>query len=187
MEKLKARNLLCKCDKSALKHFRKNDTINHMDITNEWTKKTKKGSVAEKPSYVVDDVTYTVDGKHVVLAPSDIEREIAVSLSEKYGKDVELIPKVNFPLGVQTPDYLIDGERFDLKSPKGSSKYLLKGMVTKKKRQAPNFVFDITNCPLDMVEIERQINVIFSSRQTEFVEKIAIMKNGEILKVYSKK
>ena len=35
---------------------------------------------------------------------------------------------------VLEPDYLIDGERFDLKSPTGSGKYLIKGLIAKKKK-----------------------------------------------------
>ena len=54
----------------------------------------------------------------------------------------------------QTPDYLIDGERFDLKSPIGRGNNLLYGMIAKKKEQSHNFIIDITNCPLSMEELE---------------------------------
>lgn len=169
-----------------MKKIKTNDTINHMDITKEWTKKNKKGSVVEKLSYIVDSVTYAVDGKHVVLDTSDVERAIAVSLSGKYGKDVELVPKVNYPLGVQTPDYLIDGERFDLKSPIGRSRNLLYNLVSKKKKQASSFIFDLTRCSLSDDDIERQIKELYFSRHTRFIDKVVVMKNGEVLKVYER-
>ncbi|MDE7478417.1 MAG: hypothetical protein K2M91_10785, partial [Lachnospiraceae bacterium] len=41
---------------------------------------------------------------------------------------------VLYPQGIQTPDYLIDGERFDLKSFKSGGKNLIYNMVSKKKK-----------------------------------------------------
>ena len=157
-----------------------------MDITKRMDEKGQKGSVVKKLSYIVDDVTYVVDGKYVILEPSDTERAIAVSLSEKYGKDVELVPKVNYPMGVQTPDYLIDGERYDLKSPTGSSKNLLYNLVSKKKKQASSFIFDVTQCPLSDDDIERQVRELYFSRHTRFIDKVVILKNEEVLKVYER-
>lgn len=88
-----------------------------MDITNEWTKNTGiKGSVIERQEYTVNGTIYRVDGKHVVLRPTDQEMTVANVLSAKYGKTVEVVPQVMYPQGIQTPDYLIGGERFDLKS-----------------------------------------------------------------------
>ena len=90
------------------------------------------------------------------------------------------------PQGIQTPDYMIDGDRFDLKSPTGRGKNLLYGMLAKKKRQSPNFIFDITGCPLSEEDIIRQIGGIYASRHTSFVEKIVIFKSREILKVFDR-
>lgn len=175
-------------------HYRKNPLkepeqgaiLIHMDITNEWTKKDKKGFVVEKLSYIVGGINYIVDGKHVILKPSEQERRIAAILSEKYGKDVELVPKVDYPPNIQTPDYLIDGERFDLKSPTGKSKNLLYNLVSKKRKQSSSFIFDITDCSLSDDDIERQVKELYFSRHTRFIDKIVIMKNGEVLKVYKR-
>ena len=81
---------------------------------------------------------------------------------------------------------MIDGERFDLKSPTGSGKNLLYGMIAKKKKQSPNFIFDITECPLSEDDIERQIYGLYISQHTKFIKKIVIVKNEEIIKVYDK-
>ena len=157
------------------------------DITQEWTRaKGVKGAVTERQEYTVDGTTYKVDGKHVILRPTEQEREVAAVLSEKYGKTVEFVPQVMHPQGIQTPDYMIDGDRFDLKSPTGRGKNLLYGMLAKKKRQSPNFIFDITGCPLSEEDIIRQIGGIYASRHTSFVEKIVIFKSREILKVFDR-
>ena len=140
----------------------------------------------EKSSYIVGSVNYVVDGQHVVLKPSDQEREIAAVLSERYGKTIEFVPQIMYPQGIQTPDYLIDGERIDLKSPTGKSKDLFYNVVSKKRKQASSFVFDVTDCPLSDDEVRKQVEALYFSRHTRFVDTIVIMKNGEILKVYKR-
>lgn len=159
-----------------------------MDITNEWTKaKGTKGTVTERQEYTVNGTTYKVSGKHVILHPTEREREVAAILSGKYGKHVEFVPQVVFPQGIKTPDYLIDGVRFDLKSPVGKGKNLLYGLIAKKKEQSHNFIIDITDCPLSMDELERQAEMLYGSWRIRFLEKLVFMKNGEILKVLDRK
>ena len=112
--------------KIELKAVKSDDIISLMEITKEWAKKTQdnRGLVIEKPLYIINGKTYVVDGVHVILKPSERERKIAEILSSKYGKTVELVPQIVYPQGIKTPDYLIDGERFDLKSPTGEGKNL---------------------------------------------------------------
>ena len=171
-------------DQDGLKHFRNHDKVNLMERTNEWTKtKENKGTFIHRKEYTVNGISYVVDGKHVKLNPSEREVSIAVLLSEKYGKKVELIPQVMYPQGIQTPDYLIDGERYDLKSPTGRGKNLLYGLIAKKYKQAHNFIIDITDCPLSMEDLERQAKRLYTSRRTGFLETIVFLKNGKIVKV----
>lgn len=159
-----------------------------MDITHEWTKeKGTKGTVTEKQKYMVNGTTYKVDGKHVILHPTEPEMEVAAILSGKYGKHVEFVPQVVFPQGVKTPDYLIGGDRFDLKSPIGRGKNVIYGLIAKKRRQADNFIIDISECPLSVKEVERQIESLYTSPRLGFLEKIVLMKNEEVLKVYGRK
>lgn len=175
-------------DKSGLQEISADDIIGHMEITKIWIKtQGKKGSVTEKLSYMVNGIDYVVDGTHVILKASEHERKVAEILSQKYGKTVELVPQIVYPQGIQTPDYLIDGERFDLKSPTGSGKNLIYGLIAKKRKQAGNFVIDISRCPLDEKEIEKQVENLYMSSRLGFLEKVVLMKNEKILKVYSRK
>lgn len=176
-------------EKSGLQEVKSDDKISPMnDITQEWTRtKGTKGTVTERKEYTVNGTTYKVDGKHVILRPTEQEREVAAILCGKYGKHIEFVPQVMVPQGTQTPDYLIDGELFDLKSPTGRSKNLLYNVVAKKRKQASSFIFDVTDCSLSEDEIIRQAEALYFSRHTRFVDKIVIMKSGEILKVYRRK
>lgn len=48
------------------------------------TRKTMLGF--RKNEYAITGKTYKVDGKHVVLHPTEQEQRVAAILSEKYGK-----------------------------------------------------------------------------------------------------
>ncbi len=103
-------------DTSGLQKAGRCDTANFTDITNEWTKsRGTKGSVIERLAYTVNGTTYEVDGRHVILHPTSQETAVANALSTKYGKTVEIVPQILYPQGIQTPDYLIDGNRFELR------------------------------------------------------------------------
>ena len=145
-----------------------------------------KNKVIEMDSYVVDGTTYKVDGKHVIIDVTSRERKVAELLSRTYKKDVQLVPRIVFPKGVSTPDYMIDGRKYDLKEPTGSGKNLFYNMVHKKKNQANNFVFDVSNCPLNDTEIVKQVDGIYSSSHTAFVDEIIIIKDGEIKQKYKR-
>ena len=146
----------------------------------------KKNNVAELFEYTVDGVTYKVDGKHVILDNTKNEIEVARLISETLGKEVSIVPRVVYPQGVSTPDYIIGNERYDLKEPTGTGKHVLYNMINNKKSQADNFIFDISNCPLDYDSIKERVDDIYSSKHTSFVNEIIIIKNGKILEKFNK-
>lgn len=146
-----------------------------------------KDAVVDLHEYTVDGITYKVDGKHVVLDNTMHEREVAKVISEALGKQVNMVPRVVFPQGISTPDYIIENKKYDLKEPKGSGKNILYNMVHKKKSQANNFIFDISNCPLDFNAINEQIKGIYSSNHTAFIDEIIIIKDGKVEKQYKRK
>lgn len=65
-------------------------------------------------------------------------------------------------------------------------KNTLYGMVKSKKKQANNFVICADKTALSMDEIEQQIQGIYSSRNTAFVDIIILVKNQEIVKIYKR-
>lgn len=69
----------------------------------------------------------------IVLDYTQKEKETAQWLSELLGSHVEMIPRVNYPKDVPTPDYLVDGVKFDLKEISGSGKNVVDN-TTKKLR-----------------------------------------------------
>lgn len=145
------------------------------------------GIVSSLNSYEHNNVEYQVDGKHIVLDYTEKEVEIAELLARELLTDVQMVPRIAYPQNISTPDFLVGGIKFDLKQPEGSGKNVLYGMLQKKKRQASNFVFDISKCPLSVEEIDRQAKDIYRSRNMRFVEQIVIVKDGKIINIYNRK
>ena len=158
------------------------------DITEEWKKTATLNSydIEEIRQYKIGDSVYTVDGKNVLLDYSDKERRIAELLKEELGGKISMVPRVLNPQGISTPDYIFRNEAFDLKELSGTSKNLVYNAIAKKKRQASNFILDISKSPLDENEIIRQIEEVYWSRHTMFVQKIIVIKDGKIRKIYKR-
>lgn len=139
--------------------------------------------------FIGNSVTYKsadTDINKITLNYSGHEKQIAEVIARKAGKQVQMVPKINYPQGIQTPDYLINGARFDLKTPEGNGKNTLYGMVKSKKRQANNFVICADKTPLELNELIRQIEDIYLSKHTAFVDNIVLVKDMEIVKVYKR-
>lgn len=158
------------------------------DITEEWKKTATPNSydIEEIRQYKIGDSVYTVDGKNVLLDYSDKERRIAELLKEELGGKISMVPRVLNPQGISTPDYIFRNEAFDLKELSGTSKNLVYNAIAKKKRQASNFILDISKSPLDENEIIRQIEEVYWSRHTMFVQKIIVIKDEKIRKIYKR-
>lgn len=97
-----------------------------------------------------------------------------------------MLPRVNYPLGVATPDYLINGVGYDLKSITGTSKNALYNRVGKSKMQSNSFIIDISGCSLTFDETMNQIKLIFKSSKTEFVKNVVLFKSGKVIKAFKK-
>lgn len=158
------------------------------DVTSEWTLAGEKsGTVSDALEYVVNGEIYEVDGKRVVLDYSKHEKEIGELIAKLYGKNVRMIPRVTYPQGISTPDFEIDDVGWDLKTISTPGKNVLYNAVKKKKRQARCFIFDITDCPLGISEIEQQVDSLFRTTHLTFIDRIGIYKDRQIVKVYERK
>lgn len=139
--------------------------MKYIDVTNEYVIQ-KKYQIKKQKYFISDEgIRYNVDGKHVILKPTQRELEVAKILGKIFGVQVNIIPKVNEPAGIKTPDYIINNEKFDLKEITGSGKYVIEGNLRKKKKQSNNFIIDLTNAKIDFKEVERQIESIYISKR----------------------
>ena len=161
----------------------------YTDATKAWYEEATPNShpVSDLQELTIDGNTYRVDGRNVVLDYSAHEKEIAELLEKEFGGELYMVPRVNNPQGVSTPDYLFRGERYDLKTiGKTTGKNPLFNRVHKATGQANNFVLDLTDSKLADDTIEEQIKKIFTDRQTKNVRTVIAIKSKNIIKVYKK-
>lgn len=157
------------------------------DITGKWYPDAKPNShpVRDLQEYTVNGVTYKVDGHNVVLDYKPHEKEIAQLLEQEIGGELFMIPRVNNPQGVSTPDYLFHGRGYDLKTlGKDAGKNTIFNRVKNAKKQAHNFIIDVTAATkLDDQAIDSQLEKIFRDRDTLFVDEIIVIQGENIVKV----
>jgi len=160
--------------------------LKYIDVTDEYS--TGKYYQLKKQKYFIDNAgnKYNVDGKHVILKPTEREIEVARLLGNVIGGKVSLIPRINEPEGIKTPDYIINGEKFDLKEIKGNSRTSLYNALGKQKRQADNFIFDISNTEISEEEAIRQIKSIYNSNHRKWVHTLVLIENTKIIKIFKR-
>lgn len=160
---------------------------NYKDVTSDFVK-VKKYKVKEQQYYKDEKSNkYKVDGKNVVLKPTEREKEVANILGKMYGGQVNLVPVVLNPQGIKTPDYIVNGEKFDLKEPIGGSKNTIYDLFKHKSKQANNFIIDIHKSKLNKIESIKHTEKIFYSKHRMWIDTIILIDNNEVFKILKRK
>lgn len=161
----------------------------YTDITYKTFKNGKQEYELVEQQYFMDESgnKYNIDGKNVKIKANEKERTVANLMGETYGGEVKLVPVVLNPKGIKTPDYMINGEKFDLKEIFGNGKNTLDTAISKKKEQSKNFIFDISNTEMQTIEAINQIQSIYKSKNRAWVEQIILIKDNKVLKIYKRK
>jgi len=158
-----------------------------VDVTDEWQivpESKRKPVIKRDKSFVLGGVKYIVDGKNVVFEPDKNEYRIA-ELMSWYGKDVEILPRINEPQNIKTPDYLINKEGWDLKTLEKTGKNIFYNNLKRKKEQAHKFIFDISKVDVGEEWINLQLKSVFESNHRLWVKTIIVV-NGEEIKVFKR-
>lgn len=169
-------------------NVQKKEPINFFDSIDEWKKvpKDKSKKVEDLQSWKHEGKEYRVDGKYVVLDYSKHEREVADVLAKKYGKRIFMVPRVLNPSGIKTPDYIIDGEKLDLKVVNSRGRNAFYNALRKNKKQADRFIFELKD-EFEEEWLNEQINSIFGSNHYRGVKEIIIYSDGKIIKAIKRK
>lgn len=167
----------------------KNEEEKYIDITKEILSRGKQDFIVKEQKYFIDEEgnKYNVDNKYVILAPTQREKEVANMLGEIYGGKVQIIPRINEPKNIKTPDYMIRNKKYDLKQINGNGKYVIQGNLKGKQKQADNFVIDITNSKLNNEDAIKQIQNIYNSKHYLWIDRIILIKNKKFLIIYRRK
>lgn len=152
------------------------------EITKKWLgSKPKKDNKVKiyniGDSFIFKKHKYKIDGHFIRNNFSKEELEFANWLSKKTCKKITMLPKIDFPLGISTPDYRIGNEYYDLKTITGCSKQIIYHNIRDKKKQSRNFIIDATKSSLKMLELINQTNKINKRIDTKWINIIVIRKN----------
>ena len=145
--------------------------INYKNITKEWTKgkknrKIKRYNFGDK--YMYRGNVYIIDNHLIKYSFDEHEDKFAIWLSKRINRQITLIPKIEYLLGIKTPDYRIGNKYFDLKTIHGSSNQIIYHKVRGNERQACNFLINVaSDCKLKLNEIIKQISWLFNSNKDD--------------------
>lgn len=157
------------------------------EITDTFKSNNKKGFIKKADSIRIDGVEYKVDGHHVKIEVSKHEKEVSVYLHDKYGGELYLLPQINFPLGINTPDLLWDGETWDIKGLKGKTKNTIFDNIKKATKQADNIILDFVNKDFKEDIFYNELENIFTNERFSSVQKILVRFNNEKIRVFKRK
>ncbi len=161
--------------------------MQYVDITNQY--KEQRQYQVKKRKYFIDDDgnKYRVNGRQVILKTTESEMEVAKILGKTFGGQVNLVPVVLQPKGIQTPDYIINNQKFDLKQIFGNGKNTLDTAINKKRKQSHNFIFDITKTEMKKEQALLQIEKIYNAKNRMWVNTVILLKNNEVLNIFKRK
>ena len=103
-----------------------------------------------------------------VIIPSEVfpkpsQREISAAyiLSEYFNSDVLFVPRSNH----STPDFLIKGKYWKLKTPTGKGKYNIQHALKSASKQAENIIIDARYSKLHITRIKNELRYEFKKVQ----------------------
>ena len=183
------------------------------DITSSWKQSVRKGEIHRANKVKVEGKTYEINGEDLRTEEVQItfkrqgdvarkEDKVINIIHNETNADIEVYPKVNYPMGVKIADLKmskwkslvkIDNETWDLKTlskeidgyddSKGNNP--IQNLVEKSKGQTKNFIFDINNSDITP-KVRDWIADTYTDKGLNYVNKIMIIGNGKILKIFKK-
>ena len=99
-------------DNNLKKEIEKLTSNSYTDVTKNWIENSNPNShrVLTSGYFIFKQKKYKVDGKNVILDYSKKEKEVAEWLEDTFGGELYMLPRVNYPEGIKTADYLFRGE-----------------------------------------------------------------------------
>ena len=165
------------------------ELIYYKDITKEWLGDKPISENIVKMYNVGDTYTfrknkYKVDGHFIKYSFDEGEKDFALWLSTKTNKTITLMPKIEKPENIRSPDFKINHDYYDLKTIHGNSRQVVYHKIKGKYTQATKFFFDVLeSSQLTLNDLIFQINELFKSTNPDrsWVELIGIRYQNEFI------
>lgn len=111
--------------------------------------------------------------------PSDTEITAAYILAGYFNADVKFIPRENH----KTPDYLINGIKWELKSPKGTGKYNIQHCLQDALKQSTYIIIDARSSKQHMEKIRHELE--YQMKLTKKISRLlCISKSKKVIEFF---
>jgi len=114
--------------------------------------------------------------------PEKHELETASFFAE-LGKNVEFLPP-SYSKGIYSPDVLIDGQRWEIKSPTGNSNRTIENNYRNAQMQSENIIFDLRRIKLNEKMAVAKVKQQFNLRAGRVKRVLIITKNKKVLDLF---
>lgn len=171
---------------------------NLYNTTDEFIKNATPNShkvVIDKEFIDNNGLIHPIEGKETaILTPKDSdEYRRSEWIEEKFGGEIHNVPRITTintgEKSINTPDFIWNGEKWDLKTPNPEKKEtnIIEAFTKKKKTklQAQSFIVDIQNTELSQKEVYNFTKE--TMQQRNWIENVMVVKKDKLLFVISKK
>ena len=160
---------------------------NYIDVTDEWLKNARPNShkVREMNYFEINGIVYKND--NVKLDFGKREKKCANWFENTFGGEIFLVPRIVKPVGISTPDFLINDERWDLKCVKSNGNRAIDNRIHGTKQQTSNYIIDVTENLLSDKNIINQVRRVYSSPERRWVNKIMVKRNDKLIAIFIRK
>ena len=126
-----------------------------------------------KPKYKVIVKTLPQD------APYDFEMSAALLVANYFKTDVIFLR----PISLKSPDFKINNEIWELKSPMGNSKNTIHNNIKGARKQSTNIVIDLRRCKMNKNKAFSRIRHAYKKRKRKTGRYLIIEKSGNVLDI----
>ncbi len=146
----------------------------------------KKATIKNAKYVDINGKRYYVNDKNKIIHQKN-EEGVAKWLKKRFGGKIEYLPNIGEKDGIQCADYLFKNEFWDLKELTGNGKRTLEDAIKNKKKQASNFIIDISNSKMTKNELLNQALKIYGGKSLRWVDKFILKKDDELIAFLQRK
>lgn len=166
--------------------IRNEDKKLYVDIKDDY-KNVSPGIVEDLQEVEIDGKVYSVNGKDVVLDYSEYEKNIADWIAYNMGGVVKMCPRILVPEDIRTPDYIWNGEKWDLKTINSHSKNTISTAIGNAKKQSENVVLNLNVNSYTDKDLISELDRIYANHRYSFLKKIMIIEDYVLRGIYKRK
>ena len=158
------------------------------DITDAFThSKRHKGQKVERlPISMYPDMGFD-ESYRLAFDHDAIEKNVAQWLSDEIGGKFYLCPRVELPMRVRSPDYLWDGEWWDLKSVYSHGRNTVTTSIGNARGQSDNVILNLVDPSYEDSDVYIEMSRVFNSDRYAYIKRIMVVEDYRVRFVYKRK